>query len=167
VLQFGKENPLKLDLPAIKLEESEDVTEEAVSTSLKRAISRFSTLQAHDGHWPGDYAGPMFPMPGLVLPLAQHFVLKLVHARCELIAFFFCYSAYNTICDWSTEHCLIIRTSEGDPAISPQSSGKGLVASCAILTVDEICNVFVIVCRMMMGVGDCTLRVQAQCLAQP
>jgi hypothetical protein len=25
----------------------------------------------------------------------------------------------------------------------------------------------VIVCRMMMGVGDCTLRVQAQCLAQP
>jgi hypothetical protein len=51
VLQFAKENPLKLDLPAIKLEENEDVTEEAVSTSLKKAISRFSTLQAHDGQW--------------------------------------------------------------------------------------------------------------------
>nr|CAB3490911.1 unnamed protein product [Digitaria exilis] len=58
-IQFAKENPVKLDLPAIKLDEHEDVTEEAVSTTLKRAISRFSTLQAHDGHWPGDYGGPM------------------------------------------------------------------------------------------------------------
>ncbi|XP_051197839.1 cycloartenol synthase [Lolium perenne] len=68
-IQFTKENPLKLNLPAIKLEENQDVTEEAVSTSLKRAISRFSTLQAHDGHWPGDYGGPMFLMPGLLITL--------------------------------------------------------------------------------------------------
>jgi hypothetical protein len=68
ILQFAKENPLNLDLPAIKLDEHDDVTEEAVATTLKRAISRFSTLQAHDGHWPGDYGGPMFLMPGLVLP---------------------------------------------------------------------------------------------------
>ncbi|EMS58951.1 hypothetical protein TRIUR3_34848 [Triticum urartu] len=66
--QFAKANPLELDLPAVKLEEHEDVTEEVVSTTLKRAISRLSTLQAHDGHWPGDYGGPMFLMPGLVLP---------------------------------------------------------------------------------------------------
>ncbi|WVZ77930.1 hypothetical protein U9M48_025723 [Paspalum notatum var. saurae] len=64
-IQFAKENPLELDLPAVKLDEHEDVTEEAVSTTLKRAISRLSTLQAHDGHWPGDYGGPMFLMPGL------------------------------------------------------------------------------------------------------
>ncbi|KAG2648439.1 hypothetical protein PVAP13_1NG028036 [Panicum virgatum] len=68
-LQFAKENPLNLDLPAIKLDENEDVTEEAVATTLKRAISRFSTLQAHDGHWPGDYGGPMFLMPGLIITL--------------------------------------------------------------------------------------------------
>ena len=67
-LQLAKENPLELDLPGIKLGEHEDVTEEAVSTTLKRAISRFSTLQAHDGHWPGDYGGPMFLVSGLVPP---------------------------------------------------------------------------------------------------
>ncbi|KAM0858256.1 hypothetical protein ACQ4PT_047944 [Festuca glaucescens] len=68
-IQFTKENPLMLNPPAIKLEENQDVTEEAVSASLKRAISRFSTLQAHDGHWPGDYGGPMFLMPGLLITL--------------------------------------------------------------------------------------------------
>uniref|UniRef100_A0A0A9CXG7 Squalene cyclase N-terminal domain-containing protein n=1 Tax=Arundo donax TaxID=35708 RepID=A0A0A9CXG7_ARUDO len=68
-IQFAKGKPLNLDLPAIKLEDHEDVTEEAVSTCLRRAISRFSTFQAHDGHWPGDYGGPMFLMPGLTIAL--------------------------------------------------------------------------------------------------
>jgi cycloartenol synthase len=67
-MQFTKENPLELDLSVIKLDEHEDVTVEVVSTTLKRAISRFSTVQAHDGHWPGDYGGPMFLMAGLVPP---------------------------------------------------------------------------------------------------
>ncbi|KAG8058086.1 hypothetical protein GUJ93_ZPchr0002g24799 [Zizania palustris] len=68
-IQFAKANPLKLDLPAIKLAEHEAVTGEAVLSSLKRAIGRYSTLQAHDGHWPGDYGGPMFLMPGLIITL--------------------------------------------------------------------------------------------------
>uniref|UniRef100_A0A0E0JVD3 cycloartenol synthase n=1 Tax=Oryza punctata TaxID=4537 RepID=A0A0E0JVD3_ORYPU len=68
-MQFAKANPLKLDLPAIKLEEHEAVTGEAVLSSLKRAIARYSTFQAHDGHWPGDYGGPMFLMPGLIITL--------------------------------------------------------------------------------------------------
>uniref|UniRef100_A0A0E0G0X5 Terpene cyclase/mutase family member n=1 Tax=Oryza nivara TaxID=4536 RepID=A0A0E0G0X5_ORYNI len=63
--RFTRSNPSKLEIPGIKLGEDEDVTEEAVLTSLKRAIRRYSTLQAHDGHWPGDYAGPMFLLPGL------------------------------------------------------------------------------------------------------
>jgi cycloartenol synthase len=67
-MQLAKENPLQLDLLAMKLDEHEDVTVEAVSTTLKRALNRFSTIQAHDGHWPGDYGGPMFLMPGLVPP---------------------------------------------------------------------------------------------------
>lgn len=66
-MQFARLNPLELDLPVIKLGENEEVTEESVVTSLRRAVSRYSTLQTHDGHWAGDYGGPMFLMPGLVL----------------------------------------------------------------------------------------------------
>ncbi|KAF5957243.1 hypothetical protein HYC85_004468 [Camellia sinensis] len=55
-IQFAKENPKQ---------DREDITEDQVMTTLRRAISFHSTLQAHDGHWPGDYGGPMFLMPGL------------------------------------------------------------------------------------------------------
>lgn len=48
------------------MKDVEDITEEKVENTLKRAISFHSTLQAHDGHWPGDYGGPMFLLPGLV-----------------------------------------------------------------------------------------------------
>nr|UMM64879.1 2,3-oxidosqualene cyclase [Avena strigosa] len=68
-LQFAKLNPPKLDIPVIKLEEHQDVSEEAVLASLKRVLGRYTTLQAHDGHWPGDIAGPMFLLPGLVITL--------------------------------------------------------------------------------------------------
>ncbi|KAJ1699481.1 hypothetical protein LUZ63_007993 [Rhynchospora breviuscula] len=68
-LQFARLNPLELDLPVIKLGENEQVTEEKVTTSLRRAISRYSTLQADDGHWVGDYGGPMFLLPGLIISL--------------------------------------------------------------------------------------------------
>uniref|UniRef100_A0A0E0N9L4 Terpene cyclase/mutase family member n=2 Tax=Oryza TaxID=4527 RepID=A0A0E0N9L4_ORYRU len=91
--RFTRSNPSKLENPGIKLGEDEDVTEEAVLTSLKRAIRRYSTLQAHDGHWPGDYAGPMFLLPGLFYP------------------------GYSTACDWCTKYCAINRTSKGDSPV--------------------------------------------------
>ncbi|KAG0504631.1 hypothetical protein KC19_N011500 [Ceratodon purpureus] len=68
-LQFAKENPLP-ELPAqLKIENQGDLTEEAVTTTLRRSLRFYSTIQAHDGHWPGDYGGPMFLMPGLVIAL--------------------------------------------------------------------------------------------------
>lgn len=54
------------NLPQFKVKDAEEVTEEVVTTTLRRAISFYSTIQAHDGHWPGDYGGPMFLLPGLV-----------------------------------------------------------------------------------------------------
>jgi len=53
-------------LPQVKIEDTDDVTEEMVETTLKRGLDFYSTIQAHDGHWPGDYGGPMFLLPGLV-----------------------------------------------------------------------------------------------------
>ncbi|XP_027337244.1 cycloartenol synthase-like [Abrus precatorius] len=68
-MQFAKENPLHQVLPKIVVKDIEDVTEEVVTRTLRRALSFHSTLQSHDGHWPGDYGGPMFLMPGLVIAL--------------------------------------------------------------------------------------------------
>ncbi|XP_021317290.1 cycloartenol synthase [Sorghum bicolor] len=84
-MQYAKANPLKLDLPAVKIGENEDVTVEAVLSSLKRAMNHLATLQAHDGHWPGDCSGPLFLLPGLVIVLyvtgALNVVLSSEHQR--------------------------------------------------------------------------------------
>lgn len=63
---MAKENPQTDILPKVNVEKNDDITEEAVTDTLRRAISFHSTIQAHDGHWPGDYGGPLFLMPGLV-----------------------------------------------------------------------------------------------------
>lgn len=53
-------------MPQVKIHDIEDITEDSVATTLRRALCFYSTLQNHDGHWAGDYGGPMFLMPGLV-----------------------------------------------------------------------------------------------------
>ncbi|KAG6766616.1 hypothetical protein POTOM_027783 [Populus tomentosa] len=82
--QFEKENPC-VNLPQIKVKDDEDVTEEAVTTTLRRAVSFYRKIQAHDGHWPGDYGGPMFLLPGLIITLsitgALNAVLSKEHQR--------------------------------------------------------------------------------------
>ncbi|XP_059636758.1 lupeol synthase-like isoform X2 [Cornus florida] len=68
-MQLTMENPCGPIPEAIKLRETEVITEEAVTTTLKRAISYYSTIQAHDGHWPAESAGPLFFLPPLVIAL--------------------------------------------------------------------------------------------------
>ncbi|KAK6147502.1 hypothetical protein DH2020_018414 [Rehmannia glutinosa] len=84
-LQFSKDNPSTTILPQVKVKDAEDITEEKVVNTLRRAISFHSTLQAHDGHWAGDYGGPMFLMPGLVICLsitgALNAILSKEHRR--------------------------------------------------------------------------------------
>ncbi|KAI6678298.1 hypothetical protein NL676_039094 [Syzygium grande] len=69
-IQFSKENTGNVVLPPGKVKDLDEITEDTVMHILRRAISFHSTLQAHDGHWPGDYGGPMFLMPGLVIALS-------------------------------------------------------------------------------------------------
>jgi achilleol B synthase len=66
LLQYAKLNPLPVNIPTLKLDKSAELTEEILSTSLRRALNRFSTLQADDGHWPGVYSGLLFIMPIIV-----------------------------------------------------------------------------------------------------
>jgi cycloartenol synthase len=91
-IQFSKENPSQIILPQVKVKDNEDITDDKVTITLKRAINYHSTLQARDGHWGGDYGGPMFLMPGLVIALsitgALNAVLTKEHKR-EMIRYLY------------------------------------------------------------------------------
>ncbi|XP_050259663.1 cycloartenol Synthase-like [Quercus robur] len=69
-LQFARENPCEMELPQVKVKTEKEITEEAVATTLRRALRFYSTLQTEDGFWPGDYGGPLFLLPGLVIGLS-------------------------------------------------------------------------------------------------
>ena len=55
-----------MELPQVKVKTEKEITEEAVATTLRRALKFYSTLQTKDWFWPGDYGGPLFLLPGLV-----------------------------------------------------------------------------------------------------
>ncbi|GKB73344.1 hypothetical protein Tco_0934756 [Tanacetum coccineum] len=75
-ISLTKENP-RVEIPeAIKLQETEEVTNEAVTITLRRAISFFSTIQAHDGHWPAESAGPLFFLPPMVISFTFESLIK-------------------------------------------------------------------------------------------
>ncbi|KAL8056943.1 hypothetical protein ABFX02_04G151000 [Erythranthe guttata] len=71
-IQFKKKkkNCGELDMEQVKVASEEEIkSEETVVKALTRALRFYSTLQAEDGHWPGDYSGPLFLLPGLVIAL--------------------------------------------------------------------------------------------------
>ncbi|KAK9084853.1 hypothetical protein Sjap_025264 [Stephania japonica] len=70
-LQMLKENKDKYDLsiPAVKIEENEEVSHEKVTIALRRGVRLFSTLQTRDGHWGADIGGPLFFDPPFVFAL--------------------------------------------------------------------------------------------------
>jgi cycloartenol synthase len=54
---------------------------EAVAASLRGGVGFYEALQCADGHFPGDYGGPMFLMPGLIITLYTCGVLDEVLPR--------------------------------------------------------------------------------------
>ncbi|KAF5939261.1 hypothetical protein HYC85_023520 [Camellia sinensis] len=62
-LQFANKNPCEMKLSRLKVGSEEEVTKEVVETTLRKALRFYASLQAEDGHWPGDYGGPLFLMP--------------------------------------------------------------------------------------------------------
>uniref|UniRef100_A0A7N0UUQ4 Squalene cyclase N-terminal domain-containing protein n=1 Tax=Kalanchoe fedtschenkoi TaxID=63787 RepID=A0A7N0UUQ4_KALFE len=68
-MQFLKEKNFKQTIPPVKVEDGEEITYETATTALKRAVHFYSALQASDGHWPAENAGPLFFLPPLVMCL--------------------------------------------------------------------------------------------------
>ncbi|KAL3736986.1 hypothetical protein ACJRO7_025851 [Eucalyptus globulus] len=66
-MQFLREKEFKQTIPPVRVEDGEEITYDKASTALKRAVHFFSALQASDGHWPAENAGPLFFLPPLVM----------------------------------------------------------------------------------------------------
>ncbi|XP_024519017.1 cycloartenol synthase [Selaginella moellendorffii] len=84
--------PLPQIPPPVKVQGDAEIKQSDVETTIRRALRFYSTIQAEDGHWPGDYGGPMFLMPGLIIALyvtgAINVVLSPEHQR-EMCRYFF------------------------------------------------------------------------------
>lgn len=50
--------------------------------ALRKSLDFFSTVQTEEGFWPGDYGGPMFLLPGLLI---VYYILGIVLEK-EIIA---------------------------------------------------------------------------------
>lgn len=55
--------------------------------ALSRALRRLAELQRPDGHWPGDYGGPLFLLPGLLIAFEITGVPLSDHRRGRMIAY--------------------------------------------------------------------------------
>ncbi|CAA0838927.1 Camelliol C synthase [Striga hermonthica] len=68
-LPFLHEKNFRQTIPQVKVADGQDITYEAATITLRRAVHFFSALQASDGHWPAENAGPLFFLPPLVMVL--------------------------------------------------------------------------------------------------
>lgn len=66
-VQLTKESGIDLlSLPPARLREDEEVNYETVTIAVRKALRLQRAIQAKDGHWPAEHAGPLFFTPPLV-----------------------------------------------------------------------------------------------------
>ncbi|KAK2974078.1 hypothetical protein RJ640_015748 [Escallonia rubra] len=92
-MQLIKESGIDvLGIPPVRLAEDEEVNYEAITTSVKKALRHNRAIQAHDGHWPAENAGPMFFTPPLIIALyisgAINTILRKEH-KTEMIRYIY------------------------------------------------------------------------------
>ncbi|KAL9992761.1 putative shionone synthase [Helianthus debilis subsp. tardiflorus] len=59
-MQFIREKQFKQTIPQVKIEDGEEISYDKVTATLRRSVHLFAALQADDGHWPAESAGPMY-----------------------------------------------------------------------------------------------------------
>nr|XP_043609055.1 dammarenediol II synthase-like [Erigeron canadensis] len=75
-----------------RLTQDEEVNFEAITTAVKKAVRLHCAIQAHDGHWPAENAGPMFFTPPLLIALYISGTINTVLSgehRFEMIRYFY------------------------------------------------------------------------------
>ncbi|KAI8001058.1 Dammarenediol II synthase [Camellia lanceoleosa] len=92
-MQLKKENNnIDLSIPPVRLGEKEEVTYEVATIALRKAIRLNRAIQARDGHWAAENAGPMFFTPPLIIILyisgAINTILTWEHKK-ELVRYFY------------------------------------------------------------------------------
>ncbi|RVX03654.1 Beta-Amyrin Synthase 1 [Vitis vinifera] len=68
-IEFLREKNFKQTIPRVKVGDGEEITYETATTAVRRGAHFFSALQASDGHWPAENAGPLYFLPPLVMCL--------------------------------------------------------------------------------------------------
>ncbi|KAK2978538.1 hypothetical protein RJ640_018233 [Escallonia rubra] len=93
-MQFLREKNFKQTIPQVKVGDGEEITYEAATSTLRRAVHFLAALQADDGHWPAENAGPLFFLPPLVMCLYITGHLNTVFPsehRKEILRYIYCH----------------------------------------------------------------------------
>nr|WQY91011.1 OSC2 [Euphorbia humifusa] len=92
--QFLREKKFEQKILRVRVKDDEEITYEAATLALKRSVHLFTALQAKDGHWPAENAGPMFYFPPLVFSLYITGYLETVFSKehyKEILRYIYCH----------------------------------------------------------------------------
>uniref|UniRef100_A0A7N2LTD2 Terpene cyclase/mutase family member n=1 Tax=Quercus lobata TaxID=97700 RepID=A0A7N2LTD2_QUELO len=93
-MQFLREKNFKQTIPLVKIVDGEEITYDKATATLRRVVHFYSALQASDGHWPAENAGPLFFLPALVfcMYITGHLntVLPAEHQK-EILRYLYCH----------------------------------------------------------------------------